>query len=255
MHASLWRIAWLTANKQCCSSTRDTHVCLHTYMRTCRCKLYQHVCTYATVCMYVRTYVRIMKTQGNRIKRRAGRANTLLTREVFSEYPVTMLNYGSQLIIKLDDDGMRFIAFAFTELVESLVQFIATSEAPCDSPCEVRSLMRVGLGDQATDISGKIHWRMETNTWEVHYRNADGKYVNTHKDHNGNSFAVPHGLDPECHQRAKLLLRRIAIDHWNKVDMSPRMKIAQLPDAITLRRPSSSELSASSQDLESTQES
>ena len=207
--------------------------------------------------MYVRTYVRIMKTQGNEIKRRhrAGRANTWLTIEVFPEYPVTMLNYGSQLIIKLDDDGMRFIAFAFTEMVESLVQFIATGEAPCDSPGEVRSLMKVGLGDQATDISGKIHWLMITSTWEVHYRNADGMYVKTHKDHNGNSFAVPHGLDPECHQRAKLLLRRIAIDHWNNVDTSPRARIAQLPDAITLRRPSSSELSASSQDLESTQES
>lgn len=258
MHASLWRIAWLTANKQCCSSTRDTHVCLHTYGRTCRCKLYQHVCTYATVCMYVR----IMKTQGNACKRkkRTVSGSTLnetmfWTREMFPEYPVTMLNYGSQLIIKLDDDGMRFVAFAFTDFVENLVHFIPPSKAPCDSPGEVRSLMRVVLGDQTTDVSGKIHWLMSSDTWEVHYRNASEKYVKTSKDHNGNSFTVPHGLDPEGHQRAKLMLRRIAIDHWNTVDTSPRSRIAQVPDAITLRRPSSSEQSASSQDLESTQES
>ena len=53
-------------------------------------------------------YVRIMKTQGNACmrKKRTVSGSTLnetmfWTREMFPEYPVTMLNYGSQLIIKL----------------------------------------------------------------------------------------------------------------------------------------------------------
>ena len=94
----------------------------------------------------------------------------VLTRDVLPEFPVTLMNYGKALIIKLDDDGIRFVTLGFIGLVDQDFQRNATEDVLCDSPDDTRGVVKLALDTEVQSVKDKIIWCKSSQAWEIQYR-------------------------------------------------------------------------------------
>ena len=171
----------------------------------------------------------------------------VLTRDVLPEFPVTLMNYGKALIIKLDDDGIRFVTLGFIGLVDQDFQRNATEDVLCDSPDDTPGVVKLALDTEVQSVKDKIIWCKSSQAWEIQYHNSSGEQLTADKDSDGNAFEVPEGLEPKEFRRAKFEAKRRAMDVWNILDQSKRHRLKRSPVELRLRLHSSSE----SQELES----
>ena len=203
---------------------------------------------------YVRTYVRIMITQGegkrrNSLSGLSFQQQKTFTRSLMDGYPVTMLNYGKTLIIKVDDDAIRFIAKGFVDLLAPTL--LASDDAQCQD--EERSVVR--FDRETPNFPGKVCWNVTGDKWIVTYKNKEKKECHAEVGESGESFALPEGLSKDERVLCKYKKYREACVTWNANDNSTRPKIMLPPEEIMVRKPAVPEsVESSSQEPSSTQD-
>ena len=257
--------AWRTADRPYCSSTHATHArhayvrtyivrtYVHTYVRT-YLSLYQHAHMYVRTLWNVCTYVRIMITQGGGTVRRRQTLSGLsfkqqktFTRPLMEGYPVTMLNYGKTLIIKVDDDAIRFIANGFVDLLAPTL--LASDDAQCHTPEDERSSVR--FDRDTPNFPGKVCWNVTGDKWIVTYKNKAKEECHVEVGESGESFVVPEGLSRDDRAICKYKKYREACVTWNANDKSTRARIMLPPEVIKVRRPAVPDaVESSSQELD-----
>ena len=233
----------------------STYVC--TYVRT---YVFVVVPARAYVRTYVRTlwnvctYVRIMITQGGGTVRRRQTLSGLsfkqqktFTRPLMEGYPVTMLNYGKTLIIKVDDDAIRFIANGFVDLLAPTL--LASDDAQCHTPEDERSSVR--FHRDTPNFPGKVCWNVTGDKWIVTYKNKAKEECHVEVGESGESFVVPEGLSRDDRAICKYKKYREACVTWNANDKSTRARIMLPPEVIKVRRPAVPDaVESSSQELD-----
>ena len=182
-----------------------------------------------------------MSTQGEddlppRGRPKSGSASTqCLTRSLVDGYPVTLWNTRAKLIIKLDDDAIRFVSTAFIDLVTPQLQVDGIDVEPGRTLHEEQSEFRF---KEETPVQwGKVQWDVINDAWKVMYKNIDKEPCTAANDADGNSFTLPDGLDPAERRRYKLDRYKAACATWNVLDKSSRHRIDVLPGTTMIRRP------------------
>ena len=74
-----------------------------------------------------------------------------------------MLNYGKTLIIKVDDDAIRFIANGFVDLLAPTL--LASDDAQSHTPEDERSIVR--FDGETPNFPGKVCWNVTGDKWVV----------------------------------------------------------------------------------------
>ena len=182
-----------------------------------------------------------MSTQGEddlprRGRPKSGSARPLtkcLTRSLVDGYPVTLLNYKSKLIIKLDDNAIRFASIAFIDLVAPQLQVDGIDVEPGQH--EEQSEFR--FNEETPNIMGKVTWDVVNDSWKVTYKTTEKESCTAVHDADGNSFALPDELDPAERRRRKLHLYKSACATWNALDNSKRQRIVVLSGSTKIRKP------------------
>lgn len=160
--------------------------------------------------------------------------------------PVTILNDGRQMILQLDDDGVRFIQHGMKELIEKLTM---RASDPSTSPVKIDDLETAcfKFDDSTPNIFEKVIWDPDRRSWKVTYK-SNGKKTITYQDRSGISLGVSDELSEEAFESKKADLYTTAIQTWNDLDKSSRKKITVPLVGIALDR---NELASHAQGLSS----
>ena len=160
--------------------------------------------------------------------------------------PVSILNDGRQMVMQLDDNGIRFIQHGLTEIIKKLSvgDVDASTRAGIKDDSEIAGFK---FDDSTPNISEKVVWDTDKNSWKVTYK-IKNKPISTYVDHLGKSLSVSTDVSSETFLAIKSRQYAQAVEAWNKLDKSTRHKIARPLLALTIDLNSPSK--ASSSDLD-----
>ena len=154
--------------------------------------------------------------------------------------PLSILNYGKQMVVLLDDDGKRFLQNGMTSVIKKLID---TDDEEKHTEAEQVACFR--FDDSTPNLFGKVVWDTDRCSWKVTL--GDGRERRTtYEDHHGGDLAVPADLSADAYMRDKSKRYRSAIDTWNELDKTKRRRLLT-PLEITIDVSSSSN-SVSSQE-------
>ncbi len=162
--------------------------------------------------------------------------------------PVSILNYGNQMVMQLDEDAVRFVQIVLTDLIKKLSE--TGDEEPKPSAKDTEPVANFRFDDSTPNIFGKVVWDTDKNSWKVTHGLRKGVTAHTYKDYEGADLSVPDELSGTSHVAKKELLYKRAVDTWNKLDKTTRKRIPQILD-ITLDLTGSGKSSASGEDEDS----
>ena len=141
---------------------------------------------------------------------------------------VSIVNYGKQLIVKLDDNGFQFI----NDVVVGLIQRL--SDGNGESAAKEHSTGEAGFrfDDSTPNVRGKVVWDPDQNAWRV-TPTLRGACAVRYTDAKGETLGVPDTLSPGDFLAAKTSAYGRALAAWNDLDNSSRQRIT-LPVKIEL---------------------
>ena len=154
-----------------------------------------------------------------------------------ASHHVSIVNYGKQLILKLDDNGFQFINDVVVNLIQRLSDGIGESAAKEHSTGEAG----FRFDDSTPNVRGKVVWDPNENAWKV-TATVRGTWVVRYTDAKGASLRVPDTKSAGDFLAAKTSAYGRALAAWNDLDTSKRQRIT-LPVKIEL--PSSNNTSNS----------
>jgi len=165
--------------------------------------------------------------------------------------PISILNYGKQMVLSLDDDGKRFLQDGMTAVIKQLSD-AGHETAKSAGGKEIKEAEPVAgfrFDDSTPNVFGKVVWDTERNSWKVTLGHGRDQH-STYKDHIGGDLAVGGDLSGDAYMREKANLYRKAIDTWNALDQTKRRRLLT-PLEITIAESSPSpSKSVSSPELE-----
>ena len=165
------------------------------------------------------------------VKKRARTFSGLAIEDCFlfdvtlAEHPITMVNYGRQLIFRLDDNGMRFINTALVTLIKKLSSSAADVATADPVPSEKASF---SFEDSTPNVRDKVMWCTRFNGWKLLIMPKNGtlkKATHTCEDDSGRSLKVDLSLAGADFEEAKQHAYQRAIAAWNVLDTSSRYRI------------------------------
>ena len=155
--------------------------------------------------------------------------------------PLTVVNYGKDLIAHVDDDAMHFLRSCIPDIIRKL----SVSDAPDEiKPTPSTPDAGFKFDDNTPNIRGKVVWEPGRNGWQV-TMTRDGSKCTTFEEQSlvvtdgltgiqrGASLVVPDGLTADEHENAKRTSYARAIATWNAMDQSKRHQI-KAPIKISL---------------------
>jgi len=148
--------------------------------------------------------------------------------------PLSVLNYGKQMVVLLDDDGKRFLQLGMTSVIHKLADThdeTATC-ADAEGKNEVEPVADFRFDDDTPNLFGKVVWDTDLSSWKVTHKSGKERAI-TYKDHLGGKLAVPEDLSGGAFMREKEKLYKLAIATWNEIDNSKRRRI-MAPLEITI---------------------
>ena len=152
--------------------------------------------------------------------------------------PISILNYGKQMVLLLDDDGKRFLQDSMITVITQLSDECHASADAETQPREAEQVAAFRFDDSTPNVFGKVVWDTDCHGWKVTIgrgRDTRPRY----KDNNGESLVVSEDLPGNAFERMKADRYKAAIACWNALDRSTRRRIP-LPLDITIAGASSS---------------
>jgi hypothetical protein len=145
-----------------------------------------------------------------------------------AELPVTVMNFGRRLILRLDAEGIVFLK---TKLLE-FIQRLADDEVH-DIP-EMEEFASFRFDDSATNVRDKVVWDPDANSWKLLLKAKAGSTTRaSYQDHCGKTLKVLESLGGSELVATKVEACGRAVRAWNDLDGSKRRRIT-VPLAISL---------------------
>ena len=157
-------------------------------------------------------------------------ANAFLLKTYIGEYPISLANYGRQMIALMDADATRFINSGLVVIIGKLSDTPDDAASPDTASAAPETAFR--FDDSTPNIFGKVVWDVDQNGWRISYKATKQSHI-TYADCTGRKLLVPSDLGSVDHMRTKASFYKHAIDTWNALDKTTRKRITP-PLTITL---------------------
>ena len=137
-----------------------------------------------------------------------------------AEFTVTVLNSSRRMALKVDEAAVKFV----TGWIVPLIRLCATRkpdsqvlEAPSTSPSHGHPSSFCLRDDPTPNIRDKVCWNPTEHKWKVFLKSPKGRLPE--------SFAVDPNLDAQTYEQQKVASYWRAVDAWNRLDDSKRIRI------------------------------
>ena len=149
-------------------------------------------------------------------------ATVFLLKANVAGLPITVVNYGKLLIMKLDEEGIRFINKVVIDVVQRLSD---TTETVANGKGAVSVEAGFRFDQSMPNIPDKVLWDPSTNSWKLILSNKGRPKRASFVDEDGKPLGVTEGLTADKHDVAKANSDARAIQAWNHLDKSDRKRI------------------------------
>ena len=139
-----------------------------------------------------------------------------------ARHRVSIVNYGKQLIVKLDNNGFDFINDVVVNLIQRLSDGNGESAVKKHSAGEAA----FRFDDSTPNVRGKVVWDPNENAWKLTAM-VRGASVVRYTDAVGESLRIPDTLSASDFLAAKASAYGRAIAAWNDLDTRKRQRITE----------------------------
>ena len=142
-------------------------------------------------------------------------------------YKVAILNYGRQMVLKLDDHGMRFIEHALPQMILRARVDVGTPSTDIEHERACTQESPIKFDRSIKNIDDRVVWQERDRCFQLKYKGVDGQKLTGNKDANEppRKLELNTNLTGDKLEHARWDLYHDAIAAWNLLDRSNRRRL------------------------------